>query len=130
MARSSPPSGSRPPASNDRPAGPAELPLAGLHAIVTGASRGIGAAIAFELGRLGADLTLVSRAAPALQATAERLRGETGARIAVISADLTDAHAVATLAAQLAAPAILVNNAGGAESAPFAKTDAELWHRM
>jgi NAD(P)-dependent dehydrogenase (short-subunit alcohol dehydrogenase family) len=104
-------------------------PLAGKHAVITGASRGIGAAIAHELARLGADLTLVARDAARLKSTADRLRDQPG-RIAKIAADVTDAAAVASLAARIGAPDILINNAGGAESAPFARTDAALWARM
>jgi NAD(P)-dependent dehydrogenase (short-subunit alcohol dehydrogenase family) len=107
----------------------APRPLAGKHAIVTGASRGIGAAIARELARLGADLTLVARDAARLQASSGALRAY-GGRITEFAADVTDAAAVDRLVARLGTPAILINNAGGAESAPFAKTDAALWARM
>jgi NAD(P)-dependent dehydrogenase (short-subunit alcohol dehydrogenase family) len=104
-------------------------PLAGKHAVITGASRGIGAAIAHELARLGADLTLVARDAARLKSAADRLRDQPG-RIAEIAADVTDAAAAASLAARVGVPDILINNAGGAESAPFARTDAALWARM
>jgi len=50
--------------------------LAGRRALVTGASRGIGLAIARGLGRRGALVTLTGRKAEALQAAAEQLRGE------------------------------------------------------
>jgi len=43
---------------------------------------------------------------------------------------VTEDEAVARIAAALHSPAILINNAGGAESAPFGKTDAALWQRM
>lgn len=107
----------------------ARRPLAGRHALVTGASRGIGAAIAAELARLGADLTLVARDEATLRSSAAALRVH-GGRITEIAADVTSAAAVEALISRAGAPAILVNNAGGAESAPFARTDAALWARM
>ncbi len=110
-----------------------ERPLAGRHAVVTGASRGIGAAIVRELARLGADVTLVARNGAALAEFARDLAGG-GSRIVEIVADVTDETAVARalgdVAAAHGAPAILINNAGGAESAPFARTDPSLWRRM
>lgn len=111
----------------------ADRPLAGRHAVVTGASRGIGAAIARELVRLGADVTLIARNSAALTEMAGTLA--TGAsRVRDIAADVTDeaaaSRALADAASAMGAPAILVNNAGGAESAPFARTDPALWRRM
>ena len=112
---------------------PAGRPLAGRHAVVTGASRGIGAAVAAELVRLGADVTLLARRREPLAETSRALTAD-GARVHDIVADVTDedavARALADATAALGAPAILVNNAGGAESAPFARTDAALWRRM
>ncbi len=134
MARSSPASNSRP--SEPHPnAGPPEhdpsgRPLAGRHAVVTGASRGIGAAVALELGRLGAELTIVGRSLPALRSAADRLRDQAGVRVTEAACDVTDGAAVAKLAQGLAGVSILVNNAGGAESAPFSRTDPALWRRM
>src|SRR5690349_11843636 len=112
---------------------PAGRPLAGRHAVVTGASRGIGAAIAAELVRLGADVTLVARRREPLAETAQTLVGG-ASRVHDIVADVTDEDAVSRALAAAAsahgAPAILVNNAGGAESAAFARTDSALWRRM
>jgi NAD(P)-dependent dehydrogenase (short-subunit alcohol dehydrogenase family) len=104
--------------------------LAGRHALITGGSRGIGAAVALELGRLGARLTLVGRDHTALQRAAERLCRDTGTHVGAIAGDVTDAATVARLAAEAGDAAILINNAGGAESAAFAKTDPALWQRM
>jgi NAD(P)-dependent dehydrogenase (short-subunit alcohol dehydrogenase family) len=108
-------------------------PLQGQHAVVTGGGSGIGAAVALALARQGASLTLMGRRADRLAGAAGRIAGETGAAVATAPLDVTDAAAVprAFAAAAAKAPiAILVNNAGGAESAPFAKTGLELLERM
>ena len=129
-ARSSEATSSKATPSDLRSSSPGARPLAGRHAVITGASRGIGAAIAAELARLGADLTVIGRNAAGLRNVAERLRSSAGVAVAEIAADVTEDEAVARIAAALRSPAILINNAGGAESAPFGKTDAALWQRM
>src|SRR5258708_20891535 len=112
------PSGSRP----GSPPRPPDRRRSGRHGVITGGSGGIGAAIAFELARLGADLTLVARGLPALRTIAGRLRDQTGAQVAEHALDVTDDAAVAKLAAALQAPTILVNNAGAPDPAPLATT--------
>ena len=108
------------------------LQLTGKHALVTGASRGIGLAIARQLVEQGARVTLAGRDTAALVAAAESL-GDPG-RVASIAIDVTDAASVADgfarAAAQFDPIDILVNNAGQAGTAPFMKTDAALWQRM
>lgn len=102
-------------------------PLAGRHALVTGASRGIGAAIARKLRSQGARLTLIARDAKALAPLAAELDAE------ALACDVTDATALGQAFATAAGHQhvdILVNNAGNAETAPFARTDAALWARM
>ncbi|MGL1833885.1 SDR family NAD(P)-dependent oxidoreductase [Rhodocyclaceae bacterium SMB388] len=105
--------------------------LAGSHAVVTGGGSGIGAAIALELARLGATLTLVGRRADALEAMRARLHGQ-GHGIAV--ADITDHDAIHVALDQAAGARgrvdILINNAGAARSAPAARTPLELWNEM
>jgi NAD(P)-dependent dehydrogenase (short-subunit alcohol dehydrogenase family) len=104
--------------------------LHGRHALVTGAARGIGAAIARTLAAEGATLTLLGRNAASLQELAEQLPGRHGVAVA----DVADAEQVNTAFARALAERgalhILVNNAGQAESAPFGKTSLELWQRM
>lgn len=98
------------------------LPLAGLHAVVTGAGRGIGAAIAARLSAAGAAVTLMGRDLVVLQQAAAPLAG----RHHVAACDVTQAESVAQAFAQARAALgpvdMLVNNAGQALSAPFAKT--------
>ncbi|HJV27892.1 MAG TPA: SDR family NAD(P)-dependent oxidoreductase [Aromatoleum sp.] len=116
-----------PPSPNDNTV----LPLAGRHAVVTGANGGIGEAICHELARHGATVTLLARDRTSLEAARDRLPGS-GHGIAV--ADITDHVAVnAAIADAVAARGpvmLLVNNAGAAKSAPFTKTDPAQWKQM
>ena len=111
-----------------------EAPLAGRHALVTGAGRGIGAAVAAALGRLGADLTLVGRTLDRLEAAAAEIAAACGGTPRTFAADVTDARALAAAfdrARQASKPiSILVNNAGAADSAPFSRTGDGLWQAM
>jgi NAD(P)-dependent dehydrogenase (short-subunit alcohol dehydrogenase family) len=105
--------------------------LSGRHALVTGASRGIGAAIAAALAAEGMRVSLLARAAPGLS----RVAGELGAECCLaLAADVSDAAAVdAAFAAarqQFGPVQVLVNNAGQAASARFTETDIALWNRL
>ena len=104
--------------------------LHGRHALVTGAARGIGAAIARALAEEGATLTLLGRNAASLQTIAEQLPGRHGIGIADVADPEQVNAAFARARAERGALHILVNNAGQAESAPFGKTSLELWQRM
>jgi NAD(P)-dependent dehydrogenase (short-subunit alcohol dehydrogenase family) len=101
------------------------------HVVVTGAARGIGAEIARTLAAQGARIGLVGRDAAALQKTRDALPGSGHA---VAAADVADADSVRAafeaLRAACGPVAVLVNNAGQAESAPFMKTSIDLWQRM
>jgi 3-hydroxybutyrate dehydrogenase len=106
--------------------------LAGRHAIVTGASRGIGAAIASALAAQGARVSLLARDEGKLTELAEKLGGSRSAT--AIAADVTDAKSVGTAFAtacdRFGAPHILINNAGQAASAKLTDTDDALWNRI
>lgn len=102
------------------------------HAVITGAARGIGAAIAQRLAGEGFVLTLLGRNLAALQALAAQLPAS--ARALPLACDITSADSVTqafTAARAAAGPvSVLVNNAGQAESAPFHRMDAAHWQRM
>src|SRR5216684_4500853 len=97
-------------------------------ALVTGASGGIGAALARELARHGHDLVLAARGVAAMEALAAELR-ELGTDAAVIAADLAKPGAAATLASEIArrglAIDILVNNAGLGVAGRFDRNEPE-----
>jgi NAD(P)-dependent dehydrogenase (short-subunit alcohol dehydrogenase family) len=106
--------------------------LAGRHALVTGASRGIGAAIAAALIADGARVSLIGRDPARLEELSSKLGGAD--RAAPIAADITRADAVreafGAARRQFGPVHILVNNAGQAASAKFTDTDEALWNRI
>jgi len=98
--------------------------LEGRHALITGAGRGIGAAIARRLAQDGARLTLVGRQLAPLQALADEL----GAL--ALPCDVTDSLAVIDTFARAGPVDILVNNAGQALSSPLERTSDAMWQQM
>lgn len=108
--------------------------LEGKHAVVTGASRGIGAAIAAALARRGANLTLMARSAENLAEEAAALHRTFGGRAGAVTCDVTsDASVEAAFAhavRDLGEVHVLVNNAGAAASAPFGETTRAIWDEM
>ena len=97
-------------------------------ALITGASSGIGALYADRLARRGHDLILVARDEDRLNTLAGRLRAETGVKVDVIRADLTQRDDILKLEALLrddAGVGALVNNAGLAVSEPLVGGDPD-----
>jgi 3-hydroxybutyrate dehydrogenase len=99
------------------------------HALVTGGGRGIGRAIAAALTAAGAHVTVTGRSEASLQAAVKA-----GDATGFFTADVVDGPAlrdgVAAAAAARGPVDILVANAGGAESAPFSKSDADMFRRL
>jgi short-subunit dehydrogenase len=96
-------------------------------ALVTGASAGIGSAIAHELAKRGHGVVLVARRKERLTSLAEELNGAHGVRAETISSDLSKPASRGRLAGQISEMGldveILVNNAGFATGGPFYESD-------
>ena len=102
-------------------------------ALITGASRGIGAVYADRLAKRGYDLILVARSEAPLQALAATLSRSTGRRTTPIVADVNNKQDLARVEAKLKDdPSItmLVNNAGCASVAPLLDADIEKMEDM
>jgi 3-oxoacyl-[acyl-carrier protein] reductase len=109
-------------------------PLSGQVAVVTGAGRGIGAAIARKLASLGTTTVLCGRTKETLDATAQTIL-ETGGKVEVIPCDVTILHQLEYAAARVASTFgrldILVNNAGvGGFNEPLHNMAPEEWDRI
>lgn len=108
-----------------------ELALKSKVALVTGASRGIGAAIAVELAREGMRLCLAARDADKLREVASSLTNATGSDVLTVSADLRDpaepSRVVAETVARFGQLDLLVNNAGATKRADFFKLTEDDW---
>jgi 3-oxoacyl-[acyl-carrier protein] reductase len=105
-----------------------DLGLGGRRALVLGASRGLGAAIARALSVEGADVVAASRSGTTNWADA--LPADVQSRIRAVSLDLADADARALTIATLLAEApidILVNNSGGPPSGPVTAVTEAAW---
>jgi NAD(P)-dependent dehydrogenase (short-subunit alcohol dehydrogenase family) len=105
---------------------PSDSRLNGEVAIVTGAGRGIGRAVALALADAGADLAMAARSAGELEEVAAQAREAHGVRALAVPTDVTDAAAVETLVEralnELGGLAILVNCSGIVHEGSFLNT--------
>ena len=102
-------------------------------ALITGASSGIGAVYADRLARRGFDLILVARNRERLAALAAKLSDETGRKVEVLPADLSDRKDIASVEAVLRTRGditLLVNNAGFGAAAPLLGSDIDKMEDM
>ncbi|HZS56920.1 MAG TPA: SDR family NAD(P)-dependent oxidoreductase [Bryobacteraceae bacterium] len=104
--------------------------LQGKHALISGGARGIGLAITRLLVQHGARVSVTGR----MPQRPELLHEFTDHGLGYCSMDVCDSqsvkHAFSQARQQFGAVHILINNAGQAASAPFLKTDLDLWRRM
>src|SRR2546430_690693 len=108
--------------------------LSGQVAVVTGAGRGIGAAIAHRLASLGASVVLCGRSMKPLQTTASQISAN-GGQPKVMQCDVSSLESVQALAGfveqTFGRTDILVNNAGvGAFAAPLHELTPEQWEKV
>jgi 2-deoxy-D-gluconate 3-dehydrogenase len=107
--------------------------LDGKMAVVTGASRGLGRAIAIALGEAGADVVLAARSKGDLEETAHLVEGA-GARALVVPTDVTRYPEVEALiqraVSEFGRLDVLVNNSGVARVVPLADMSPEDWRRV
>jgi NAD(P)-dependent dehydrogenase (short-subunit alcohol dehydrogenase family) len=106
-----------------------ELKLLGSSALVTGASRGIGFAIAQALAREGVHLHLAARTAPDLESARRKILDESDVRIGCHALDLSAPESITTIAERCSQVDILVNNAGGIPAARLTELDEARWRK-
>lgn len=109
------------------------MELRGASALVTGASRGIGRAVALRLARQGAKVAVVARSASELDVLVAEIQKAGGTALRV-AGDLLDpalpARAVAEAVSAHGRLQVLVNNAGVGAFASLAETDDDTWNRV
>lgn len=106
-----------------------ELHLTGKTALVTGASKGIGRAIAELFAEEGVNLHLAARGQADLDETARAIRGRYNVSVATHAVDLATAEGIDKLGQACSSVDILINNAGSIPSGPFLEVDRDAWHR-
>ncbi|HEX7049856.1 MAG TPA: SDR family NAD(P)-dependent oxidoreductase [Longimicrobiales bacterium] len=111
-----------------------DLGLEGKIALVTGASRGIGKAIAHTLAAEGCDVAICARGAEGLEAAAAEIDAAGPGRVLAVPLDLTEPDAAGRFARRsvdvLGGIDIVVNNVGGGRRKPFEETTDRDWQEM
>ena len=104
-----------------------DLGIAGRHAIVCAASKGLGRACATSLAREGVSLTISARTKADIEATAEAIRTAHGVAVTAVAADVTTPEGRAAILAASPKADILINNAGGPPRGDFRSFTTEQW---
>src|SRR5215475_12340787 len=90
-----------------------DLGISGRHALLFGASRGLGRACALAIAREGVQVTIAARTRDPLQRAAAEISAETGIRVTPVVADITTEAGRGAALAACPQPDILLNNADG-----------------
>lgn len=110
-----------------------DLGLKNKVALVTGASKGIGRAIAMALAREGCRVCIVARSAAPLAAAADEIRQATGSEVLHAAADVSDAASIESMLARIhqhwGTVEVLVNNAGGPPPGSFLEHGEAVWQQ-
>jgi 3-oxoacyl-[acyl-carrier protein] reductase len=104
-----------------------DLGIAGRHAIVCAASKGLGKACAAALAREGVSLTIAARTRADIEAAAGEIREAHGVAVTAVAADVTTPEGRAAILAAAPRADILVNNAGGPPRGDVRSFTAEQW---
>jgi len=101
--------------------------IKGKTALVCAASKGLGKGCAMALAAEGANLVILARGKPALEATANENRRKTGVTVTTIATDITTAEGKTAALEACPNPDILVNNAGGPPPGDFREWNRDIW---
>jgi 3-oxoacyl-[acyl-carrier protein] reductase len=101
--------------------------IKGKTALVCAASKGLGKGCALALAAEGANLVILARGKPALEATAEEIRRKTGVTVTTLAADIATAEGKNLALEACPNPDILVNNAGGPPPGDFREWNRDVW---
>jgi 3-oxoacyl-[acyl-carrier protein] reductase len=104
-----------------------DLGIRGKHALVCGASKGLGRGCAEALAAEGAHITLVARNREALEAAAEDIRRNSGVPVTAVACDITTVDGRALALAACPQPDIIVTNAGGPPTGDFRDWTRDDW---
>lgn len=108
-----------------------DLQLAGMRALVTGASRGLGYAIAYSLAQEGCQVAINSRSAENIEKAARQVEQETGSKLLPLAGDVTQPEIAEQLIQQTVAGLggldLLVTNSGGPPAGRFEAFDDAAW---
>jgi 3-oxoacyl-[acyl-carrier protein] reductase len=101
--------------------------IKGKTALVCAASKGLGKGCATALAAEGANLVILARGKPALEATADEIRRKTGVKVTTLATDITTPEGKQLALEACPNPDILVNNAGGPPPGDFREWNRDIW---